>query len=140
MRHQAQLRGLSISSFARAMVVPNFFESGQSAPALFTAIRQYTFAPGAWRAIFSSSSIESKAKSGTPCAWAAAMAEGFLTVLPKLIFSAGAPAARQASISGRLAASKHDPCPTSRRRICARRICLHGIINHRRRQRARRAA
>ena len=62
------------------------------------------------------------------------MAAAFLTVLPKLMAAAGAPAARQASISGRLAASKQAPLSASRAQDLRRRIGLHRIIDFRRRQ------
>ncbi len=104
----------SISSRAICTVVPNLRDSGQSAPAFATMMRQYTFAPGALSASLRSSSAESKANSETPAAWARRIADTFLMVLPKLIASGRAPASRHASISSNEAASKRLDRRTSR--------------------------
>jgi hypothetical protein len=74
-------------------------------------------APGAARAIFSTSASQSTAKSDTPSAWARAMSRSFLMVLPKEMRSAVAPVARTCSISTTEAQSKDEPRRANRSRI-----------------------
>ena len=50
----------------RSGMQPNFRDSGHSAPTQSQRMRQKTFAPGAARAIFSTSSTQSTAKRRTP--------------------------------------------------------------------------
>jgi hypothetical protein len=88
--------------------------SGQAASDCSTSTRTKTRAPGAWAASFAISSGASTAKRSTPTARAKAMSRGFFTVLPKLMRSGVAPAARHSSISPREAASKPQPSAARR--------------------------
>ena len=61
---------------------PNLRDSGHSAPTQSDRMRQNTRLPGAARATFSASALQSMAKSRTPSAKARAMSRSFLMVLP----------------------------------------------------------
>ncbi len=76
-------------------------------------MRQNTFEPGAARAIFSTSALQSTANRRTPSAKARAMSRSFLMVLPKEMRSAVAPAASTISISATEAVSKQEPSEAS---------------------------
>lgn len=80
-------------------------------------MRQKTRAPGAWRAIFSTSASQSTAKRSMPRTRARAMSRSFLMVLPKEMRSGVAPAASAISISGIEAQSKLEPSSASSDRI-----------------------
>ena len=94
---------------------PNLRDNGHAAPKPSHSTRQNAIEPGASAISLSSSLSQSKANRLTPAAWAAAIADAFLTVLPKLKRSGVAPAARHCSISPSDATSKDDPSSTSRR-------------------------
>ena len=94
---------------------PNLRDNGQAAPKPSHRTRQKATEPGASAISLSSSLSQSKANRLTPAAWAAAIADAFLTVLPKLNRSDVAPAARHCSISPSDATSKEEPSSTRRR-------------------------
>ena len=120
------------TSTAIAGTQPNLRDSGHSAPSPSVSTRQKTRAPGAARAIFSTSSTQSTANRRMPSSKARAMSRSFLMVLPKEMRSAGRTGIQRhldfgngRGVEGR--AHRGKQAQDLRRRVCFHRVVNPGI-------------